>query len=128
MKVSFGMTDYATDIVNHYKQMSGIKNLRKATTPFCPDGTLDPKDWESKGELSSQCCSATAKVLWMSGLSRPDTSKPWNDLGKHVSKWSINDDKCLYRLICYINSTVDFTLDSYVGDPIHKCWLVHYVD
>ena len=48
MKVSSVMTDYATDIVTHYKQMSGIKNLRKATTPFCPEGTLDPKEWESR--------------------------------------------------------------------------------
>ena len=34
--------DYGADIVEHYKQISGIKHLRKATTPFCPEGSLLP--------------------------------------------------------------------------------------
>ena len=34
----------------------------------------------------------------------------------------------MYRLICYMNSTQDSVLQSYVDDAIHECQLVLYSD
>ena len=102
--------------------------LKAASTPFCPDGSLLAVDDEEKGELSSAACSILMKALWLARLARPDILKAIGDLASHVQKWSRNDDKKLYRLICYINSTKHFLLKGKVGDPLEQLKLRLYVD
>ena len=100
-KITLDLHDYIDDVIAHYKQLSGKTSIRKAVTPFVPDGTLHPDDWDVKGELAANCTSCVMKSLWASRLSRPDTQKPTCDLASNVSKWSRNDDKRMERLIGY---------------------------
>ena len=59
VNVAFDMTDYCRDTVRHYCNLVGkTVRLKKATTPFCRDGTLPPKDDEVTGELGMNACSA----------------------------------------------------------------------
>ena len=62
-KVVFSMTDYAEDIIAHWKDLTGKVNLKSASTPFVPDGTLLADDWEEKGQLCAQSCSMCMKIL-----------------------------------------------------------------
>ena len=68
------------------------------------------------------------KNLWLGRLSRPDIQKPIGDLASHLTTWSRNDDKRVYRLICYLNSTKDHRLVGKVGDPPSSLRLKLYVD
>ena len=68
------------------------------------------------------------KLLWLARLARPDLLKPIGDLATHVQKWSRNDDKKLYRLVCYLNSTKHYKLKGRVKDPLSACRLRLYVD
>ena len=101
--VAFDMTDYCRDTVRHYCNLVGkTARLKKASTPFCPDGTLPPKDDEIKGELGTNACSALMNGLWLCRLARPDAQKANQVLATHVHKWSKNDDKRIFRTMCYL--------------------------
>ena len=68
------------------------------------------------------------KDLWLGLLSRPDLIKPITDLATKVQKWSKNQDKQLFRLICYMDSTSHYRLSGKVGDPSDKLKLLLFVD
>ena len=68
------------------------------------------------------------KCLWLGRLARPDIVKPIGDLATQVQKWSRNCDKALFRLVCYIHSTLGHRLIGTVGDSAADIWLRLYVD
>ena len=68
------------------------------------------------------------KTLWLARLARPDLLKAIISLARKVQKWSRNDDKCLYRLMSYINATTEYTLTGTVNDPKEHLHLELYVD
>ena len=45
-----------------------------------------------------------------------------------MTKWTIACDKKLFRLVCYMNSTQDWVMRSYVGDKLEDCKVVAYTD
>ena len=57
------------------------------------------------GEKSA---SILMKILWLARLSRPDLCHSVTKLASGITKWSINHDKMLYRLVCYMQGTLDF--------------------
>ena len=106
------MCDYVAQAVEHYQKMAGVSSLKKATTPFCPDGVLLEENDDAAGELGDAASSVLMKVLWAARLARPDLSRPVGKMASHVQKWSRNDDRRLKRLIEYMNSTKHSRLDS----------------
>ena len=80
------------------------------------------------GELAGDACKVLMKCLWLGRLARPDIIKPIGDLATQVQKWSRNCDKALYRLICYIHSTLEHRLVGTVNDVAGDLRLRLYVD
>ena len=68
------------------------------------------------------------KALWYARLARPDILKPITALARHIQKWSINCDKQLYRLMCYMHSTPDLKLCGSVNDKLDEVSLQLFVD
>ena len=68
------------------------------------------------------------KDLWLARLSRPDIQNPICYLATHLQIWSKNDDKRLYRLMCYMNSSAHYRLVGRVNDPPDKLKLLLFVD
>jgi hypothetical protein len=126
--VRYQMKSYAQQAVDMYVEISGCKKLRAATTPFCPDGSLTPHDDEEHGELADKACAVLMKLLWLGRLARPDLVRAISGLASKVQCWSKNNDKQLYRLICYLNSTLDFYLEGYIGDKASDLRLRLYAD
>ena len=126
--IDFDMREFAQSVVDQYISVTGQTKLRKAATPFCPDGSL-PADGDSeRGELSSVACSLLMKQLWLARLARPDLQKPIADLATNVQTWSRNCDKRMYRLVCYINSTKGDLLRGKLLDRAEDLSLKLYVD
>ena len=86
------------------------------------------KDDDEKGVLSGPACAILMKNLWLARLARPDIQKPIGDLASHLTVWSRNDDKRVYRLICYLNTTKEYRLIGRVSDPPSALSLRLYVD
>ena len=124
----FNMLDYAKQCSELYGSIQGTKPLKAASTPFVPEGSLVAADDDTRGELAGNACSVLMKCLWLGRLARPDLIKPIGDLATKVTKWSVNCDRMLYRLICYIETTKHYKLVGVVGDPADKLYLKLYVD
>ena len=91
--VTYDMSDYVRQAIEHYMSLAGITKLKKATTPFCPDGTLLPADDEIVGEVREDAASVLMKVLWAARLARPDLTRPTCKLASKGQSWTKNDDK-----------------------------------
>ena len=97
-------------------------------TPFLVDAALPERDWEVKGALSDHAAKVLMKCLWLARLSRPDLRRPITELSRRITRWSSNDDRTLYRLMCFISSSKSYRMRSYIGDPTEKLELVLYTD
>jgi len=127
-ELAFEMEDYCADAVAMYMNLAKVSKLKHATTPFPPEGSLTLADECVAGELASSACAALMKGLWVARLARPDLQKAISDLASKVTCWSRNDDKKLYRLYCYINSTRGYKLTGAVRDALSELSLELYVD
>ena len=87
-------------------KLTGVTKFKQASTPFLPDGSFSPTD----DEVAPHACALVMKQLRLARLARPDLIKAINILSSRIQKWSRNDDKRLYRLTCYLNSTVNYGL------------------
>ena len=126
--VEFDMADYCKSAVQQYKDLAGISKLKHAPTPFLPEGSLVQADENERGQMAGSACKVLMKDLWLGRLSRPDLVKPTTDLATKVQSWSRNQDKQLFRLICYMNSTSHYRLTGKIGDPPEKLRLLLFVD
>ena len=126
--LAFDMTEYAAQACELYTSLSASKPRRKAATPFVPDGSLCEADDDVRGELAGDACSVLMKDLWLGRLARPDLIKPIGFLATQVQNWTVNCDKQLYRLMCYIHTTRDYQLVGRILDPADQLKLVLFVD
>eukprot|EP00973_Karenia_brevis_P083294 11550711-Karenia_brevis.AAC.1 len=46
------MIDYCQDALKHYRKCTGLKEFKRANSPFCPDGSLPAADEEVQGALA----------------------------------------------------------------------------
>ena len=68
------------------------------------------------------------KLLFAARMARYDPLRAVQGLASRVTKWSSGCDKSLHRLMCYVNSTLDVKLRSYIGDPVDQCKLWLFAD
>ena len=118
--IAFDMTDYCRSAVEQYKQLTGVSKLKHAATPYLPEGSLVHADSCERGQMSGVACRVLMKDLWLGRLARPDIVNVISDLATKVQCWSKNEDKKLFRLICYLNSTCHYRLCGKVGDSADK--------
>ena len=112
------MPNYGQQSVDLYTHASGCAVLRKVSTPFLNESELNANDWEVSGALGDKSASVVMKMLWLARLSRPDVSHAVTRLASGITRWSINHDKMLYRLACYLNSTIEYGVHCFVkGNP-----------
>ena len=126
--LSFNMKDYVLSACQLYEALPGSKPLRHAVTPFVAEGSLLSEDDHSRGALADDACKMLMKCLWAARLARPDILKPVIALARKVSCWSRNCDRMLYRLMCYMKSTYEYTLVGTVNDAPEDPHLRLYVD
>ena len=73
-------------------------------------------DNPDKGTLATIACKVLMKVLYAARMARFDLLKAVSNLASRVTKWDKVCDAELHRLMCYINSSIDVRMVSYVGD------------
>ena len=118
--MTYDMESFLDSSVEAYCNLAGVsrKSLRKVATPFVPDSKASelPKDASKEGHLQPIAASILMKLLYAARLARFDILKAIGQLAQHISKWTAADDRGLHRLVCYVNSTLDFRLTGWVGD------------
>ena len=72
------MEDFAENACKAYDELSGC-TLKKASTPFLPEGSLVDSDFETRGQMAGDTSKILMKVLWSARLARPDLMKGISD-------------------------------------------------
>ena len=112
------MAEYCRSAVELYLQATGGKPLKCVATPYLSDSELNVNDWESQGGLAEKSASILMKILWLARLSRPDLSHGVTKLASGITRWSLNHDKMLHRLVSYMHATEEYGMHCVVkGDP-----------
>ena len=141
--MEYDMSEFLQDCIRVYKKLTGVSKLRKASTPFyADDGPADvsdvggPKPGTGKkkhplGELvetdegnvpydgktlSSYASTVLMKVLYAARMARFDLLRCVGGLASMVTKWDAACDRQLYRLMCYIETTLHLRMVSWCGD------------
>jgi hypothetical protein len=120
--MEYDMRDFMRSCVDKYLEVTETdeKSLKRAETPFLAmpgggDTPPDPEGAEELGELTYGASSILMKLLYGARLARWDLLRAIGILSSRVTKWSKACDKSLHRLMCYVNTTVEYTLTGYVG-------------
>ena len=60
------------------------------------------------------------KILYTARCERFDLLYPVCVLAREVTRWTRACDKQLHRLVCYLLYSLDWNLESFIGDPVEK--------
>ena len=61
------------------------------------------------------------KILFAARMARFDLLRATQSLASRVTKWSIECDVALHRLVSYINCTKHHFLEGFIGDAFDEC-------
>ena len=116
--------------VDRYLELSGKtrSSLKPVSTPCIDDHRLDPADDLVRGELKEESAKIVLKALYVARINRTDLLWAVNSLAREVTRWSVNCDKRLHRLICYMHFSVDMQMECWVGDDPKDCQLALFAD
>ena len=97
-------SDFACQCVSLYEELSE-KKARPFRTPHCDEGSLIAPNDESRGQLSDVAAKLVMKLMWLCRIGRPDIMVGVAQCAnKHVTCWSLNDDKRVQRIVGYLSA------------------------
>ena len=82
--MQYDMTDFAENACKAYEELSGC-TLKKAATPYLPEGSLVDSDFEDRGQMAENASRVLVKILWSARLARPDLMKGISDLTRRIT-------------------------------------------
>ena len=130
--MTYDMKPFLQSCIDRYVALAGrdAKPLKIVSTPFHEERIARPvqDEKETKGVLAPIAARVLMKILFAARMARYDLLRAVQGLAARVTKWSQDCDKALYRLICYIHSTLDLKLQSFIGDKITECKLWCFAD
>ena len=130
--MTYDMKPFLQSSIDRYVALAGrdAKPLKIVSTPFHEERIARPvqDEKETKGVLAPIAARVRMKILFAARMARYDLLRAVQGLAARVTKWSQDCDKALYRLICYIHSTLDYKLQSFIGDKITECKLWCFAD
>ena len=124
------MKGFLIQCLDVYKQLAGptAPTLRKVVTPYLDQKAETPEELAKSGALAPVASKILMKILYAARLARPDLLRATCYLATRITKWTEQCDKMLFRLMCYINSSLDACLHDWMGDPPDKVELCLYTD
>ena len=98
--------------------------VKVVKTPSLDDHVFTEAELEKPGELASDAAKIVMKMLYGARLVRYDLLWPICSIARQISKWSAACDRRLFRLVSYLNCTLDHSLEGFVGDSPDQCHVV----
>ena len=108
--VTCDMTGFLKQCLDRYVELvGGNVQFKKVSTPFQDDRIARPTkdDTEKKGILQPIASKILMKVLFAARMARFDLLRATQGLASRVTKWPVDCDQALFRLMCHIHTTVD---------------------
>ena len=131
-EVVYDMSSFLQQAIDKYKKLAGpqFQHLRKVATPFHDDKIARPvgTEAEPRGQLAPIASRILMKLLFAARMARYDLLRAVQGLASRVTKWSVECDKALHRLMCYVASTLEYRMRGFIGDDISACKLWLFAD
>ena len=138
--MEYNMEEFLKSCVERYRELTGVDYLRRATTPFLPEhstpdfsdgyAVIEQAAWdaieaetalkEASSHLNGYAAKILMKILYAARYARLDLLRAVCHLAQFITKWDEDCDKRLYRLVCYINSTLHVRMTGWVGDNVES--------
>ena len=121
---SYDVEGHAKKCVERHCELTNktTQQLYKVTTT-CFDDHQFKEELGSVGELPQVLSQIVMKCLYLARIGRPDILWSVNKLAPAITKWTRACDKCLARLIPYIQHTCEFKQYCHVGNTAQQCRL-----
>ena len=76
--------------------------------------------WAKNRQLQVIAAKILMKIMYGARFARPDLLRAVCVLARRITKWDLDCDKRLLRLVSYIQSTLEYRLKGWIGDsPEH---------
>ena len=127
------MVKFFEQCIERHVELTGIDRSKlSAKKPFLLPGIegsqLKEMAFDSAGELSDIAAKVPTKCLYGARTCRWDLLHAINTLAREVTRWNKACDIRLHKLTCYIQQSVDESLEGWIGDPMSDVHLMLYCD
>jgi hypothetical protein len=124
------MQGFIDQCVERYCELAkvGKDTLKPVPTPSLDDHQIDPKELEDEGRLGTEAAKILMKTLYCARLLRFDLLWTLCKLARCVTKWTKACDRRLHRLMSYLQTSRDITLEAFCGDEANQLSLMVYAD
>jgi len=102
-------------IKNEAREHEKQNAVQTPTNLYNPNKGLDHKN-KTKGCLGNMAAMMIMTLLYSVRLARFDMFKALNFLAKRITRWDEKCDRRLHRLMCYVQTTVDYQMVGWMGD------------
>ena len=130
--VRYDMSSFLESCVDAYCELAKVRKdqLPTVATPFTEAGIARPTldDKETPGRLQPIASKVLMKILFAARMARPDLLRATQSLASRVTKWSIECDIALHRLVAYVHSSTKVFMEGFVGDSFDDCQLWLFAD
>ena len=130
--VRYDMSDFLGSCVENYCSLAKVSpsSLKEVPTPFTDAGIARPtlSEDEKPGKLQPVASKILMKILFAARMARFDLLRATQSLASRVTKWSIECDVALHRLVSYIHCTKHHFLEGFIGDAFDDCQLWLFAD
>ena len=130
--VRYDMSDFLGSCVDNYCNLAKVSpsSLKEVPTPFTDAGIARPtlSEDEKPGKLQPVASKILMKILFAARMARFDLLRATQSLASRVTKWSIECDVALHRLVSYIHCTKHHFLEGFIGDAFDQCQLWLFAD
>ena len=129
--IDWDMRDFIGQCVALYKELASLPSdrpLRRVATPYLAEPKHADDDASQGGALGKVALKVLMKTLYAARLARFDLLRPVGVLAKMVTRWNLQCDQRLHRLVCYMESTQSCVMMGYIGDPLGSLELRLYCD
>lgn len=115
---AYDMQGHTEGSVQKYLEFSGKhkSSLQPVATPCLDDHMLDPEDDQKKGVLKEESAKIVLTALYVARYNQLDLLWSVSVLAREVTKWTVNCDKRLHRLVCYMHFASHLEMQCSVGD------------
>ena len=103
-------------------------DLRRRCENESDPHALPDEPGECEGLLAPIAASCLMKCLYGSRMARPDLLRPVAYLASCVTKWTLQNDRDMHQMFCYVASTLDYKTVSWCGDKMKDLQLKLFAD
>jgi hypothetical protein len=98
--------NYVKLVLFRFTSEKCVGKLGTSRVPMSPLMQTKPED-DAPGVFASSCRSHVASLLWLARATRLEMLYAVGWMSRYVDKWTVQQDRVLFKCMCYLNFTVE---------------------